>query len=1207
LVADYNPIVVCLQETHLVDAVTKFNGFDMYNKIAISPVDERAIWGSSILVKGGTPHEVIPLNTNLQAVAVKVTLHRTITLCSVYIPPGHKLTLVEMDNLIDQLPSPFMLLGDFNGHSDLWGCLDSNRLGKMMETVIRKSDLCILNDGSNTYLHPPTGTLTAIDLSLCSPNIYMDFKWRVADDQCGSDHFPIYIDIVKPMPDERSPKWLIHKANWPEYSQLCSQEITLETFHNIEDPVSALENILTDIASKTIPKSSANPRNKNKPWFSADCKEAIKLRKSSLQRFKNRPTSDNLNKYHKARAKARRTVKESKRDSWKRYVSKLNARTPAKKAWDMVRKISGKRLNTTITHLNKPDNSKCTERKDIANLLADEFQKNSSSNHYSQKFQTFKKNAEKQKLDFMSDNAEDYNIAFNITELTNALDKCHDTATGADEIHYQFLKHLPAESLTVILDIFNNIWETGNLPDSWREAIIIPIPKPQKDATNPTNYRPISLTSCLCKTMERMINARLVWFLEKNQLISKYQSGFRHGRSTTDQLVCLESIIRDAFVRGNHAVSVFFDLEKAYDTTWKYGIMKDLHKAGLRGRMTAFIKGFLLNRVFRVRLGSVLSELHNQEMGVPQGSILSVTLFILKINSIAELVKKEMGKSLFVDDFNITCTGKNMATIEKQMQKCLNKIEQWADENGFRFSKVKTVCMHFCNKRKLHLDPELNIYGSTIPVVPQTKFLGVIFDSKLNFKAHIDYVRKKCQSGLNLLKVISKMDWGADRTTLLRLYRSIIRSKLDYGSVVYSSARKSYLKKLEPVQNQGIRLCLGAFRTSPMQSLYVEANELPLHLRWEKLSLQYVLKLKSNPDNPAYECAFKPQYTRLYERKPKAIPTLGIRTKETFQQVFQRPDRIALETVPESPPWKIDRPEVDLSLKQHKKGSTSDLVFQNQFGELRDKYRHCKEFYTDGSKSQDRVAAAAVGHSSQCLIRLPDTASIYTAELQAIKLALGLIAHSRGHHFIIYTDSLSSLMALKGSRFDHSYIFKILKTCSELQAAQKSVAFAWVPSHVGIRGNEKVDTLAKEALDLNVTNVQIPYTDFKPKINKVIRNKWQAIWDTFPDNKLHKFQPFAGLETCIPLENRREEIVLARARIGHTYITHKYLLKSEDIPFCIPCNCLFTVQHILIECVDYMPVRRKYFNVKDLRSLFAKDKPTVIFDFLKEIGLFKDF
>ena len=264
------------------------------------------------------------------------------------------------------------------------------------------------------------------------------------------------------------------------------------------------------------------------------------------------------------------------------------------------------------------------------------------------------------------------------------------------------------------------------IPECWKEATVIPISKPGKGPKNPSNYRPISLTSCLCKTMERMINTRLVWFLEKNNILTKYQSGFRKGRTTTDQLIRLESFIRDSFLKGNHVVSVFFYLEKAYDTVWKYGVIRDLHKVGLRGRMPMFIQKFLSNRVFRVRLGSIYSDMYEQEMGVPQGSILSVKLFILKINSIADVIPASFEKSLFVDDFSITCSSRNMASIERQLQLCLNKIEKWADENGFKFSKTKTVCMHFCNKRKLHPDPTLTIYNSQIPVVSQTKFLGVM-------------------------------------------------------------------------------------------------------------------------------------------------------------------------------------------------------------------------------------------------------------------------------------------------------------------------------------------------------------------------------------------------------------------------------------------------------------------------------------------------
>ena len=172
-----------------------------------------------------------------------------------------------------------------------------------------------------------------------------------------------------------------------------------------------------------------------------------------------------------------------------------------------------------------------------------------------------------------------------------------------DQIHYCLLTHLCEDALVVLLDIFNKIWTSGVFPPSWREAVVVPIPKPGRDSSNPNNYRPIALTSCLCKTMERMVNARLVWQLESNEVFFvPTQCGFRKHHSTVDHLVRYETFIRNAFVRNEHVVSILFDLEKAYDTTWKYGILRDLKDIGFRGRLPDFILNFLSDRLFRVPL-----------------------------------------------------------------------------------------------------------------------------------------------------------------------------------------------------------------------------------------------------------------------------------------------------------------------------------------------------------------------------------------------------------------------------------------------------------------------------------------------------------------------------------------------------------------------------------------------------------------------------
>ena len=240
----------------------------------------------------------------------------------------------------------------------------------------------------------------------------------------------------------------------------------------------------------------------------------------------------------------------------------------------------------------------------------------------------------------------------------------------------------------------------------------------------------------------------------------------------------------------------------------------------------------------KVRVGGSYSKLCEQETGVPQGSILSVTLFCLKINSIINAVCPGVDYSLYVDDFLICYRSKHIHIIERHLQRCLNKLQEWADTNGFKFSTSKTVCVHFCRLRKFHSDPQLLLNGIPIPVVEEVKFLGIIFDKKLSFLPHLRYLKNKCTKALNLLRVVANTSWGADQQTLLHLYRSLVRSKLDYGSIVYGSARGSYLQILDPVQNHALRLCLGANRTSPSSSLCVLANEPPLYIRRRKLSIQ---------------------------------------------------------------------------------------------------------------------------------------------------------------------------------------------------------------------------------------------------------------------------------------------------------------------------------------------------------------------------------
>ena len=179
-------------------------------------------------------------------------------------------------------------------------------------------------------------------------------------------------------------------------------------------------------------------------------------------------------------------------------------------------------------------------------------------------------------------------------------------------------------------------------------------------------------------------------------------------------------------------------------------------------------------------MGSTLSELHEQKMGVPQGSILSPALFSIKINNIVKAVLKGTDCSLFVDDFALCVSGKTLNRVERAMQLCVNSVQKWVTENGFKFSTSKTVCIYFHQQYVFFTDPNILLGKTPIKVVSEAKFLGVIFDTKLTFKNHIQYLKTSCQKALDILRVVGHTDWGADRivTVLLRLYRSLVRSRL---------------------------------------------------------------------------------------------------------------------------------------------------------------------------------------------------------------------------------------------------------------------------------------------------------------------------------------------------------------------------------------------------------------------------------------------
>ncbi|GBO10302.1 putative RNA-directed DNA polymerase from transposon BS [Araneus ventricosus] len=916
-------------------------------------------------------------------------------------------------------------------------------------------------------IQPTNRTFHSVDLAICSPFLLPFLSLTVDNDLYNSDHFPLIITDNRrnPANSYRPPKYILNAANWQKFTSLANINSDTIKSSSIEQALSYIVNTIIEAADSSIPKTSGKRKKQNKPWWNAECQQAYKIQRKAWGIFRRYPTTQNFISFKKSRAESRKIQRRIRRASWRKFISGITSTISSRQMWTKVKKASGVSNSNAISVLIH-NGQTISSLKGIADSIASTLAYTCSSQNYPRQILNNKINAEKQKLNFNSRTNFSYNGSFSFLEFQSCLASVHDSSPGPDNITYSMIKHLTTESQNALLHFYNRIWQEQYFPTLWQQAIIIPLLKPGKDPKNPSNYRPIALTCCLCKLLERMINRRLVHYLEANKYLHPFQSGFRKGRSTIDNLLALETDIRLSFLQRKHLVAIFFDIEKAYDRTWRYGILKDLYDLGLRGNLPIFIKNFLQVRKFRVKVESEFSDFFIQEEGVPQA-------------------------------------------------------------------------------------------------------------------------------------------WGADRDSMLKIYRATVLSKLEYGCTIYGSARKSVLQKLDPVHHTALRLCSGAFRTSPVKSLYVECYEPALELKRQMLSLNYYFKIQSNSNHPFHDFKLRPFLLRLQNARKSLIPVFFTRVHDILSDFNLFYLHVTPHPKTNFPPWGIPVVQFLNPFKTFIKSDTADIVYQQIFIEHRQEYNDFIAIYTDGSKSADLVSFAVVFPNTTLSFKLHSSCSVFTAEIAAVLLALEQISDFLERKFIIYTDSQSVLESLK-SFYIHSHhhplVLNVLRLLNKLASRDFNILLCWVPSHVGIIGNEEADKAAK--LASTQTNSTVPLTDFKKYTKALFYSKWQRQWDTETENKLRAVKPH--VQPWPSLMNRKADTLLTRLRVGHTRYTHRHLLLGEQAPMCSQCNCSMSVQHILSECPNFNSQRLHFFRVNsvDLSLLLGKAPHVNLFAFLRSIGFY---
>ena len=671
------------------------------------PRSRRVSQGTAILVRNTIPCTRVTdpafCGEGVDVMAVTLTLRNTpLNVYNIYNPTrGH----LHMEELLAQAAlTPTYIGGDFNCHHPI---LDSpsasNTDGRHLARMLSEApDVRLLNNGEATHLQGGV-----LDLSLISAPLAPVAEWSLHP-TLTSDHFAVrcLLDVATlPAPLPPPPRFNTKKADWPRFTaSLAASLQMLQPPQDLDRHEAAICEVLRKAAEESIPVSSRPRKTYRDHWFRDESIVEMNARLNATRKlYKRRPTPENKTLLkavvdHTSRIKAE--VREKK---WLEWCRGLDSHSNLGAMWKKLRAIRGMKPPATQTH---PDPLREAER-----LAAHFASRTSSHNLREGTIRTLEdlQPARDEATRRACEEETETDTPIILHELTSALKTAtSDTSPGEDGITHSMIRHAGKDGHSALLKLFNASWDTGHLPSSWKMASIVPIPKPK----DPGCFRPISLLSCVGKTMEKIVLQRLQWVTGP---LHPSVYAYTRGTGTAE---CLTSLLTT--VSQSSSTAVFLDLEKAFELANESVILHLLAAKSVKGNLLNWVKDFLTGRQARVRYQGRASSFHLHEHGTPQGSVLSPFLFNVLVEDLLTLpLPGHSSLLVYADDITLVCTGRNHQT---NAQRSLTLLSAKVRELGLKLNLNKTKAMVFGGK-----PPErpLDAAGVEISYVEKHQYLGV--------------------------------------------------------------------------------------------------------------------------------------------------------------------------------------------------------------------------------------------------------------------------------------------------------------------------------------------------------------------------------------------------------------------------------------------------------------------------------------------------